>query len=60
MHQLYNELKEIEISNMDDDDRENLNEYQNEKIDILIVDGDFQGIYSNKGELSKSYIHKRI
>ena len=30
MHQLYDELKDIEISDMDDDDRESLNEYQNE------------------------------
>ena len=48
MHQLYDELKDIEISDMDDDDRESLNEYQNEKIDILIVDSNFREIYSNK------------
>lgn len=45
MHQLYDELKDIEISDMDDDDRESLNKYQNEKIDILIVDDNFQEIY---------------
>ena len=57
MHQLYDELKDIEISDMDDDDdRESLNEYQNEKIDILIVDDNFQEIYSNKGEMSQSHI----
>ena len=60
MHQLYDELKDIEISDMDDDDRESLNEYQNEKIDILIVDSNFREIYSNKGEMSKSYIRKRF
>lgn len=47
MHQLYDELKDIEISDMDDDDRESLNKYQNEKIDILIVDDNFQEIYPN-------------
>lgn len=57
-HQLYDELKDIEISDMDDDDRESLNEYQNEKIDILIVDDNFQEIYSNKGEMSQSHIIK--
>ena len=60
MHQVYDELKEIEISDMDDDDIENLNEYQNEKIDILVVDSNFDEIYSNKGEISKNYIHKRF
>ena len=60
MHQLYDELKDIEISEMDDDDRESLNEYQNEKIDILIVDSNFREIYSNKGEMSQSYIRKRF
>lgn len=60
MHQLYDELKDIEISDMDDDDRESLNEYQNEKIDILIVDDNFQEIYSNKGEMSQSHIYKRF
>ena len=60
MHQLYDELKDIEISDMDDDDRESLNEYQNEKIDILIVDSNFREIYSNKGEMSQSYIRKRF
>ena len=60
MYQLYDELNDIEISDIDDDDRESLNEYQNEKIDILIVDDNFREIYSNKGEMSQSYIHKRF
>ena len=47
MHQLYDELKDIEISDMDDDDRESLNKDQKEKIDILIVDDNFQEIYPN-------------
>lgn len=60
MHQLYDELKDIEISDMDDDDRESLNEYQNEKMVILIVDDNFQKIYSNKEEMPQFSIHKKF
>ena len=34
--------------------------YDELKIDILIVDSNFREIYSNKGEMSQSYIRKRF
>ena len=60
INKLYEELKDMEISDMDEEDRESLNEYQDEKIDILIVDEQYRLIYSSKGDVTESYIRRHI
>ena len=60
MLQLYDELQQVELASLDDDDIENLNEFQKEKFEVMVVNDAFEQVYTTKNAVSKDYIKKRI
>lgn len=60
MHQLYDELQRIELSDLDDDDIETLNEFQKEKFEVMVVNEAFEQIYTTRTVVPKDYINKHI
>ena len=48
LHQFYNELQQIEFADLDDDDIENLNEFQKEKFEVMVVNDAFKPVYTTK------------
>ena len=60
LHQFYNELQQIELADLDDDDIENLNEFQKEKFEVLVVNDAFKLVYTTKNAVPEDYIKKRI
>ncbi len=60
MHQLYHELQQMELSDLDDDDRETLNEFQKEKFEVMVVDESFRQIYTTRNAVPQDYINKHI
>ena len=60
MMEVYDELKEMNLSNMEDEDHETLDSYRNEKIRILIVDDKYKVVYSSGDIFSPDFIKEKI
>lgn len=60
MMEVYDELKEMNLSNMEDEDHETLDSYRNEKIRILIVDDTYKVVYSSGDIFSPDFIKEKI
>ena len=60
MMDVYDELKEMNLSNMEDEDHETLDSYRNEKIRILIVDDTYKVVYSSGDTFSPDFIKEKI
>ena len=60
MHQLYSELQQMELADLDDDDMETLNEFQKEKFEVMVVNEAFEQIYTTRTVVSQDYINKHI
>lgn len=60
MMEVYEELKEMNLSNMEDEDHETLDSYRNEKKRILIVDDTCKIIYSSGDTFSPDFIKEKI
>ena len=60
MMEVYDELKEMNLSNMEDEDHETLDSYRNEKIRILIVDDRYKIVYSSGDTFSEDFIEEKI
>ena len=60
MMKVYDELKEMNLSNMEDEDHETLDSYRNEKIRILIVDDTYKVVYSSGDIFSPDFIKEKI
>lgn len=60
LHQFYNELQQIELADLDDDDIENLNEFQKEKFEVMVVNDAFKPVYTTKNAVPEDYVKKRI
>ena len=60
MHQFYNELQRMELSDLDEDDIETLNEFQKEKFEVMVVNEAFEQIYTTRTVVPQDYINKRI
>ena len=44
IYQLYDELENMKLSDLDDDDIDTLNEFQKEKFEVMVTDENFQKI----------------
>lgn len=60
MMEVYDELKEMNLSNMEDEDHETLDSYRNEKIRIFIVDDTYKVVYSSGDIFSPDFIKEKI
>lgn len=60
IYQLYDELENMKLSDLDDDDIDTLNEFQKEKFDVMVTDEDFQKIYTSRTAVSRDYIDRYI
>lgn len=60
IYQLYDELENMKLSDLDDDDIDTLNEFQKEKFEVMVTDEDFQKIYTSKTAVSRDYIDRYI
>ena len=60
MHQLYSELQQMELADLDDDDMETLNEFQKEKFEVMVVNEAFEQIYTTRTAVPQDYINKHI
>ena len=60
MMEVYDELKEMNLSNMEDEDHETLDSYRNEMIRILIVDDTYKVVYSSGDIFSPDFIKEKI
>ena len=60
IYQLYDELENMKLSDLDDDDIDTLNEFQKEKFEVMVTDEDFQKIYTSRTAVSRDYIDRYI
>lgn len=60
IYQLYDELENMKLSDLDDDDIDTLNEFQKEKLEVMVTDEDFQKIYTSRTAVSRDYIDRYI
>ena len=60
IYQLYDELENMKLSDLDDDDIDTLNEFQKEKFEVMVTDEDFQRIYTSRTAVSRDYIDRYI
>lgn len=60
INQLYDELENMKLSDLDDDDIDTLNEFQKEKFEVMVTDEDFQKIYTSRTAVSRDYIDRYI
>ncbi|MGO4947738.1 sensor histidine kinase [Blautia sp. Sow4_E7] len=60
IYQLYHELENMKLSDLDDDDIDTLNEFQKEKFEVMVTDEDFQKIYISRNAVSRDYIDRFI
>lgn len=60
IYQLYDELENMKLSDLDDDDIDTLNEFQKEKFEVMVTDEDFQKIYTSITAVSRDYIDRYI
>lgn len=60
MRQFYKELQRMELSDLDEDDIETLNEYQKEKFEVMVVNEAFEQIYTTRTVVPQDYINKHI
>lgn len=60
MRQLYAELQQMELTDLDEDDIETLNEFQKEKFEIMVTDDTFQQVYTTRSSIPQDYINKHI
>ena len=60
IYQLYDELENMKLSDLDDDDIDTLNEFQKEKFEVMVTDEDFQKIYTSRTSVSRDYIDRYI
>lgn len=60
IYQLYDELENMKLSDLDDDDIDTLNEFQKEKFEVMVTDENFQKIYTSRTAVSRDYIDRYI
>lgn len=64
MRQLYEELHDMDLEELNEDDLEILSEYQNEKVETVISDENFRQIYTSRASLktdrAQKYIQSKI
>lgn len=60
IYQLYDELENMKLSDLDDDDIDTLNEFQKEKFEVMVTDEDFQKIYTSRTAVPRDYIDRYI
>ncbi len=64
MRQLYEELHDMDLEELNEDDLEILSEYQNEKFETVISDENFRQIYTSRASLktdrAQKYIQSKI
>ena len=60
MMEVYEELKEMNLYNMEDEDHETLDSYRDDKIRILIVDDTYKIVYSSGDTFSPDFIKEKI
>lgn len=60
MKQLYRELQQMELSDLDEDDIETLNEFQREKFEILVVNEQYEVIYTSRTAITAETVRKRF
>ena len=60
MYRIYDELQGMELADLDDEEIETINEYQEEKLEILIVDEKFDIEYSSRSALSSEFVRKHV
>ncbi len=60
IYQLYDELENMKLSDLDDDDIDTLNEFQKEKFEVMVTDENFQKIYTSRTAVPRDYIDRYI
>lgn len=60
MRQLYEELHDMDLEELNEDDLEILSEYQNEKFETVISDENFRQIYTSRASLKTDRAQKYI
>ena len=60
MHRLFDELEKMELSDLDDDDIEILNEFQKDKFEIMVVDENLEPVYTSRTVIPGDYIKKHF
>ena len=57
---LYKELQGMELNDLNDDEQEAINEYQEEKYELLIVDQKYKILYSSRNTISDEFVRKHV
>ena len=60
MQQLYHEIQEMELADLDDEDIETLNEFQKEKFDLMIVNEKLNPMYTSRSNISEDSLKKHF
>ena len=60
MRQLYEDLHDMDLEALNEDDEETLGEYQKEKIDTVIVNENYEQIYTSRASLRTDRVQKYI
>ena len=64
MHQLYEDLHDMNLAEIDEDDQDTINDYQKEKIETVIADENYEVVYSSRSsthsERARKYIENKL